>query len=121
MARILLVEDDLSSADILARLLRYSGHTVETVADGAAAIRSLEGSLPDVVLLDLMMPVLDGSQVLAHIRAEPQWRHLKVIMLTAVAHGPEAEKVRSLGISGYYIKGSLYFPELLKQLNTLSV
>lgn len=119
MARILLVEDDRSSADILARLLRYSGHEVSAVADGGEAVALLGSEVPDVVLLDLMMPVMDGSQVLAHIRSTPRLRELPVIMLTAVGQGPEAEKVRSLGVSGYYIKGSLYFPQLLKQLNSL--
>lgn len=120
MSQILLVEDDVTSAEILARLLRTSGHSVTCAPDGGVAVSLLEESRPDVVLLDMMMPVLDGTQVLTRIRQTPRLSDLPVIMLTAVAHGPDADRVRSLGVEGYFVKGTIYFPHLLQRISELS-
>ena len=79
-SRVLLVDDDPIVRDVLARYLMRSGFSVETAGDGAAALIALDGGSPDLVLLDLMLPKLNGFEVLEAIRERTS---TPVIMLTA--------------------------------------
>lgn len=116
MARILIVEDDLPSSDILGRLLRFAGHEIAAAANGQEAIKALETGVPDVVLLDLMMPIMNGVEVLTCIRQTDPWRHLRVIVISALSSGPEIEAVHALGAEASYVKGTYYFGDLLNRL-----
>jgi CheY-like chemotaxis protein len=116
MARVLIVEDDISSSDILGRLLRFAGHDTAAATNGQEALKALQGPLPDVVLLDLMMPVMNGVEVLSHIRNTDLWRNLRVIVISALSSGPEIEAVHKLGAEAAYVKGTYYFGDLLNRL-----
>lgn len=83
-ARLLVVDDDPLNRDMLARRLRRLGFTVAESADGRDALQQLHAGNFDLVLLDIVMPVLDGFQTLEFMRADPQLRHLPVIMITAL-------------------------------------
>jgi two-component system response regulator MprA len=82
-ARVLLAEDDRSVREALTRALELEGHAVHAVADGAAALAALEAERPDVLLLDWMMPVLDGLSVCRQLRSAGD--RLPVLILTARA------------------------------------
>jgi CheY-like chemotaxis protein len=82
---LLLVEDDPASRDALALLLRAAGHTVTTAADGQAALDSLQARTPDVILLDLMLPVVTGWEFRARQLENPDWARIPVVILSAVA------------------------------------
>ena len=82
-ARVLLAEDDRSVREALTRALELEGHDVQAVADGAAALAALEAERPDVLLLDWMMPVLDGLSVCRQLRSAGD--RLPVLILTARA------------------------------------
>jgi len=82
-ARVLLAEDDRAVREALTRALELEGHDVEAVADGAAALAALEAARPDVVLLDWMMPVLDGLSVCRQLRSAGD--RIPVLILTARA------------------------------------
>jgi sigma-B regulation protein RsbU (phosphoserine phosphatase) len=82
--RILVVDDNAENRDVLARRLERQGHTVETAADGGAALARLRAAPFDLVLLDMMMPVLDGYGTLLEIKADAALRHLPVIMVSAL-------------------------------------
>jgi len=91
--RILIADDNVDALDSTARLLQYSGHEVFAAADGGLALQAAERHLPEVALLDLGMPVLDGYEVARRIRAEPWGRDLTLVAVTG--WGQEADRRRS--------------------------
>jgi signal transduction histidine kinase/ActR/RegA family two-component response regulator len=92
-ARVLLVEDNLDAADALAELLRMWGHEVEVVHDGASAVQRAGEARPDVVLLDIGLPGMDGYQVAGALRALPDLHGALLVALTG--YGQEADRRRS--------------------------
>lgn len=82
--RILVVDDNAENRDVLARRLVRQGHTVEIAEDGRVALSALRASPFDLVLLDMMMPVLDGYSTLLELKADAALRHLPVIMVSAL-------------------------------------
>ncbi len=82
--RILIVDDEPGNRDVLARQLTRQGHTVAEAGDGEAAIAKLRAEPFDLVLLDMMMPVLDGFSTLVALKQNPALRHLPVIMISAL-------------------------------------
>jgi len=83
MPKILIAEDDPSIRDLLTQILRLEGYVVEAHAEGASALASLKAAAPDAVVLDLMMPNVDGLELLNHIRSEAATSTLPVVILTA--------------------------------------
>jgi two-component system response regulator MprA len=81
--KILVVDDELPTLDALAELLRWDGHDVQTAGDGAAALEVLGKTGVDLVLLDVMMPVVDGVETLKRIRARADLAGLPVVLMTA--------------------------------------
>ena len=82
MRRILIVEDDPSIRFMLRLILERAGHEVLEAQHGAAALVTLEGELPDLVLTDLMMPVMGGSELIQHLRADPRTAELPVLVVS---------------------------------------
>jgi DNA-binding response OmpR family regulator len=112
-ATILLVEDDASLLAGLALNLRKAGYGVLTASDGAAALASLESQRPDLVLLDLMLPSVDGHEVLSRIRSSDAT--LPVVVLTAL--GGEDDKVRGLDVGANdYVTKPFSIAELLARV-----
>jgi DNA-binding response OmpR family regulator len=112
-ATILLVEDDPSLLAGLSLNLRKAGYRVLTAADGAAALAALEAQHLDLVLLDLMLPVVDGHEVLSRIRSADA--SLPVVVLTAL--GGENDKVRGLDVGANdYVTKPFSIAELLARV-----
>jgi CheY-like chemotaxis protein/anti-sigma regulatory factor (Ser/Thr protein kinase) len=80
---VLLVEDDPETREVMARTLEKAGWTVSEAGNGQEALDMMSGLNPRLILLDLMMPVMDGFDFLAAMRARPEWRHIPVIVITA--------------------------------------
>jgi CheY-like chemotaxis protein len=95
MAKILVVDDFEDSRFSLARLLELSGHTVIEAADGRAAVDLTADERPDIVLMDLTLPILDGVEATAKIRAAEA--HAEVPIVALSAHDSEAHRTRALG------------------------
>jgi two-component system, OmpR family, alkaline phosphatase synthesis response regulator PhoP len=83
MARILLVDDDPVTLRLLQAYLAADGHTILTAADGAEACQKIWAERPDLILLDVMMPEVDGFRVLNRVKTDPEIRDTIVVMLTA--------------------------------------
>jgi two-component system chemotaxis response regulator CheY len=88
---ILVVEDEAESRDTLRELLELEGYTVKTAADGRAALEVLETIEPCVVLLDLVMPVMDGWQVIDRLRADGRLAKMNVLVTTSAKHRAPAD------------------------------
>ena len=103
--KILIVDDDDDIRRIaLFSLGRLGGHEVSDAPAGAAGIERARRDVPDVILLDVMMPVMDGPATLAALRADPVTATVPVIFLTAKALRAEVERLVSLGASGVLTK-----------------
>jgi CheY-like chemotaxis protein len=104
MARILLVEDNEMNRDMLSRRLTRHGHTVLIAEDGAQGIDKARLERPDIVLMDMSLPVIDGWEATRRLRADPATQALKVIALTAHAMGGDRQKALDAGCDDYDTK-----------------
>jgi CheY-like chemotaxis protein len=103
--RVLVVEDEPENRLFIGLMLRTEGFDVIEAEDGPAALEMLRTQpLPELILLDVMMPGLNGWQVFENLRAAPQWRKIPVIMLTALAQRADVERAVQLGVDGYLTK-----------------
>jgi DNA-binding response OmpR family regulator len=105
MARTILVADDEPSILLsLQFLLQKAGYQVRTARDGEEALQAVEAAAPDLILLDAMMPKRDGYDVCQSLRADPAYRHIPIIMLTAKGRDIERQKGLALGATDYVTK-----------------
>lgn len=101
---ILIADDEANIVISLEFLMKREGFEVEVAADGAAALDAIARKMPDLVLLDIMLPKKDGFEVCQQIRANPQWQDVKVVMLTAKGRDTEVAKGLALGADAYITK-----------------
>jgi DNA-binding response OmpR family regulator len=102
--RVLVVDDEPNIVMSLRFLMEREGFQVEVAATGQAAVAALDREPADLVLLDIMMPELDGFEVCQRIRGNPAWRATKVVMLTAKGRDVERDKGLALGADDYVTK-----------------
>jgi len=102
--RILIADDEPNIVLALEFLMKKEGYEVQTVSDGEEALRTIEKSPPDLILLDIMMPNLDGYEVCQRIRSDPSMKDIVIIMLTAKGREVEREKGLALGADFYITK-----------------
>ena len=93
MTKILVAEDNAVNRELLRELLEMRGYTVMEACDGEEALRMIEQTQPDLVLLDIGMPVLDGFGVMRKIRENPRFASLPVVAVTAYAMQGDREKI----------------------------
>ena len=110
---VLVVEDTAIARDPLVKLLGFEGYRAIGVANGQEALDALLVHDPDVVLLDILMPVMNGLEFLNIVRHDPRWKHLPVIVLTAVRDEVCERDVRELGVQGFVLKTGFSMDELL--------
>jgi len=101
---VLVVDDEPSILLALEFMMRGAGFDVRTAADGEEALRAIAERKPDLLLLDVMMPPPDGFGVCRRVRAEPRWRDIKIIMLTARGRDAERERGLAMGADDYVTK-----------------
>lgn len=110
---LLIIDDDAGVQKMLKTLLEYERFEVTVASDGLAALQCLERKLPDLILLDLMMPHMDGKTFMEELRRRELRSPLPVIVLTADVYARPL--IERLGVEGYLIK-PFHLPELLKQI-----
>ena len=118
MARILLVEDNELNRDMLSRRLMRRGYQVEMAADGIEGLKLADTCEPDLILLDLSLPEMDGWEVLRHLKQDPKMKGIPVIALTAHALVTDRNRALEAGFDDYDIK-PVEMPRLLKKVEDL--
>jgi CheY-like chemotaxis protein len=118
MSRILLVEDNDMNRDMLSRRLQRKGHEVLMAADGMQGILMAESEIPDLILLDMTLPVIDGWEAARRLKASPATNTIPIIALTAHAMAGDREKALEAGCDDYDTK-PVDFPQLLNKIETL--
>ena len=105
MARILVVDDEPDIIRVVVKILEARGHTLSTAKDGVEAVEKVRSDPPDVVILDLNLPKLDGYEVCRRIKGDPKTQHVPVVMMTAAYVSVEdARKGSTVGADEYLVK-----------------
>jgi two-component system, cell cycle response regulator DivK len=102
--RILVVEDQEDLRGILRDLFTRSGYTVIEAADGAAGVASAKSDRPDIILMDMQMPVIDGYEATRQIKADPALARIPVVAISSFAMKGDEEKARAAGCDHYVTK-----------------
>ncbi|MBN1680058.1 MAG: response regulator [Anaerolineae bacterium] len=101
---ILIVDDEPDNVEVVAESLKFLGATVRTAANGQEGLKVLEHFTPNLVLLDLSMPVMDGWEMRKRVKDDPRWQDIPIMALSA--HAMRGDKIRALevGFDGYITK-----------------
>jgi CheY-like chemotaxis protein len=118
MALILLVEDNELNRDMLARRLERRGYTIVIAVDGGEGVERARDDNPDLILMDMSLPVLDGWEATRQLKADEATRAIPVIALTAHAMSGDKEKALAAGCDDYDTK-PIELPRLLEKIETL--
>lgn len=116
--RILIADDEPNIVTALEYLLQREGYEVQVARNGEEALKLIEAGPPDVVLLDVMMPVRSGYEVCKAIRERPEWRQVKVVMLSAKGRDAEVSKGMALG-ADLYVTKPFSTRQLMQQIGEL--
>jgi CheY-like chemotaxis protein len=106
MMKILIVDDSKMQRVVVQRILVKAGYEVILAADGEEGLQSARQSLPDLILLDMMLPRLDGVGVLDALKKDPKMAHIPVIVMTGLSQRNE-EKLKTAGAASFYQKSEL--------------
>jgi CheY-like chemotaxis protein len=113
--KILVVEDEHDLQSLYVTVLNGAGYTTETASDGNEAYNKLKAGTYDLVLMDIMMPEMDGIQVLEKLQAEGK-NNMPVVLLTNLGQDTLVAKALALGIRGYLVKSDYTPEQLLKEV-----
>jgi CheY-like chemotaxis protein len=118
MAKLLLVEDNEMNRDMLSRRLEKRGHTVLIAVDGAAGVAQAKAQLPELILMDMSLPVIDGWEATRQLKADPATAKIPVIALTAHAMEADRDKALAAGCDDFDTK-PVELPRLLVKIDEL--
>lgn len=112
--RIILVEDDEMLAEIYQTRLELAGYSCKRANNGLAGLELIQKELPDLVLLDLMMPIMSGDDVLKAMRTSEWGKDIKVVILTNISEAEAPDGIQELGIESYIVKANLVNNQLVE-------
>jgi two-component system cell cycle response regulator DivK len=118
MAKIELVEDSEMNRTMITRRLHKKGYEVVVAIDGREAIRMAEAEMPDIILMDVDLPLMSGTEATREIRRNPSLKHIPIIALTAHAMAGDSEVVLNAGCNEYVTK-PIDFPALVDKIENL--
>ena len=102
--KILLIEDDKEIRESLAELLRYQDYDVELAENGKEAFKLLRNSHPDLIITDVLMPEMDGYEVLMETRKQPEYKNIPILVVSAMAAPHQITTAKAFGAAGYLTK-----------------
>lgn len=114
--RILIVEDDDTLAEVYEQRLQLEGFSTWRSADGEKALKDAMNFHPDLILLDVMMPSLNGFDTLDILRNTPETKDAKIIMLTALSQPKDAERARKLGADDFLVKSQVVISDVVARI-----
>lgn len=118
MAKILIVEDNEMNRDMLSRRLAKRGYEVQVALDGSQGISLARSDGPDLILMDMSLPVVDGWEATRHLKADPATSAIPIVALTAHAMDSDRDKALGVGCDGYETK-PVELPRLLETIERL--
>lgn len=115
MAKILIIEDDPLMARLYEKVFKFEGHEVDVALDGRAGLEKVMSGKPTLIVLDIMMPEMNGLEVLDKLKLDPEAKKIPVVVLTNLAGGQDAEIALSKGAVKYIVK-SEYEPKQIANM-----
>ena len=112
MAHLLIVDDDRDGRDAVCRFLVKQGHEVDCVANGREALAAILARAPELIVLDLLMPEMDGPSLLEILRSYLRLQSLPVVIVTGLGEGPMIERARHLKVNAILMKGKATLEEI---------
>ncbi|SRR5258708_22156409 len=119
MKKVLVAEDDKFLANAYRIKLAKAGFEIKLATDGQEVIEALKTYTPDIMLLDLVMPIRDGFSALEEIKANEQWKHIPVIVASNLGQKEDTERAQKLGAADVVVKSDLSLDELVEKVNKL--
>lgn len=119
MTKIMIVEDDPTLRDIYTTRFSAEGYTVVSASDGEAALTIAVKEQPDLILLDIMMPKISGFDVLDILRATPETKDTKIIVMSALSQTADIEKGKNLGANAYLVKSQVTLSEVVEKVKAV--
>jgi CheY-like chemotaxis protein len=119
MGRILIVDDEPQACLVLSRLVRHLGHESTYQTAGEAALQYVRDTPVDLLILDVMMPGMDGMEVLRRLRSDPQTSGVPVVMFSAVADPVFIQEAIRKGAQDYWVKASFDYNQLKERIDRL--
>ena len=119
MAKILIIEDDRFLRELIARKLKNEGYEVLEAVEGEEGLRRIKEEKPDLILLDLILPGIDGFEVLAKAKEDPDTAQIPVIILSNLGQREEIEKGLRLGAIDYLIKAHFTPGEIIEKIKNI--
>jgi two-component system sensor histidine kinase and response regulator WspE len=116
MATVMVVDDTLVIRETVAKLLKREGYDTICVGSGREALDALKSSDPDLMLLDIMMPEMDGMECLSLLRRDARWRELPVIIMSALSDEEHQKQAQELGASDYLVKARFTISQILERV-----
>jgi CheY-like chemotaxis protein len=117
--KVLIVEDDIFVAEVYSTKLLEMGHEIQIARNGQEGLAMLEQSVPDLILLDIVMPIMGGIEMLAEVKKKDEWKNIPIILLTNIGEKESIQKVRSLGVEDYLIKSHFTPAEVIEKINNI--
>ena len=114
MASLLIVDDDRDGRDAMCTFLQRAGHEVECVANGREALAKVLARLPDLIILDLFMPEMDGGGLLEILRSYLRLQSLPVVVVTGLPDSPMVDRARFLKVNAILTKGKASLEDVLR-------
>ncbi len=104
MPKILVVEDNENNRSLIRDILLYNGYDVIEASDGVEGIRMAKVHKPDLILMDMHMPRMDGTKAIRFLKADPETKGIKIIAITSLAMSGDRERILGIGCDGYITK-----------------
>jgi len=117
--RVLVVEDDLATREIIRRIIERENWILDEAENGIIGLQQVSQNPPDLILLDLMMPEMDGFEFIEHLRQNPDWKSIPTVVLTAKELTAQDRQRLSGSVESIIQKGSYTGEELLKEVRNL--
>jgi CheY-like chemotaxis protein len=114
--KVLIVEDDNFVAEVYSTKLMEMGHEIRIAQNGEEGLKMVGEDRPDLILLDIIMPVMGGIEMLASLKEKEEWKKIPVILLTNVGEKESVQKVQSLGVQDYLIKSHFTPAEVIEKI-----
>lgn len=116
-AKIVWIEDDQFLSGMIAQRMNTTGAKLVNVTDGSKAFDVVKDEKPDIVLLDLLMPNVDGFEILRRIRSDDETKHVPVIVLSNLGQKEEIKRCEALGIEEFIVKATIGLNEILPRIS----
>ena len=117
--KLVIIEDEIFLLDMYKMKFEAEGYEVITADNGEEGLRKTVEEMPDLVLLDLVMPKMDGYEVLKALRAGEKTKHLKIYLLSNLGQSGEIDRGKKEGADGYFVKSSLTPSQLAEEVRKI--